>query len=279
MNTSGTLVLDRLKQSGWLFWVVLFVLGALLALSNSLTTAADLTRNQVPFKAWEPYVWEFSSFLVIFALYVPLAWLARRYPLFGASWLKNLALHLLVSVAFSMCHVALMVLLRLWVYHLAGGHYDFGDWLTEWLYEYRKDLFTCFSFLLVYSLWQHWRQEPASPDTGQQLHRLKISNKNGTLWLPEDDIISIESGGNYIYFHSKDQVHPMRGTMKTILSSLDPHRFIRVHRSYIINTSAIRQLTDLSNDPCTLLLASGKQVPVSRTYRPAVQALLDQNNL
>jgi len=262
-------------QKRWFFWLLVFLLGCLLAINNSLTTSDDLQRNQVAFKAWEPYVWEFTSFVVIFALYAAVARLARQYPLFTRHWPKHLLIHVLASVLFSVIHVLLMVLLRQGIYVLAGSHYDFGDWSDELLYEYRKDLFTYFSFLMVYALWQHWR---SSNQATSQLSadRLKVSNKQGNHLIPFSDIISVESGGNYIYVHTDRKVLPMRGTMKSILEQLDPQGFIRVHRSFIINKQYISRLTDLSSDPCTLELHNGKTVPVSRTHRAAVQAVIDQ---
>ena len=249
------------------------MLGVVLAINNSLTTSDDLQRNQVSFKAWEPFVWELTSFVVIFALYAGVAWLARCCPLFSRHWPKNLLVHVLGSVVFSITHVVLMVLLRQGIYVLAGGHYDFGDWSGELLYEYRKDLITYVSFVLVHALWLHWRANHEPPAQTQD-ERLKVVNKDGTHLVPFADISSIESGGNYIYVHTTHQVLPMRGTMKSILAQLDPKRFIRVHRSYIINRACITRLTDLSSDPCTLVLTNGKQVPVSRTHRPAVQAAI-----
>jgi hypothetical protein len=257
------------------FWLLVFLLGCLLAINNSLTTSDDLQRNQVMFKPWEPHVWEWTSFVVIFALYGAVAWLARRHPLFTRHWFKGLLIHVLGSVVFSVTHVLLMVLLRQGIYLLAGAQYDFGDWSGELLYEYRKDLFTYFSFLLVYGLWQHWLA--SAPSTPQPISgRLKISNKQGNHLVPFCDIISIESGGNYVYVHTASQVLPMRGTMKSILEWLDPQHFIRVHRSFIINKQCISRLTDLANDPCTLEMLNGKKVPVSRTHRAAVQAVIDQ---
>ena len=273
----ASFVKPHVRQS-WFFWLLVFLLGCLLAINNSLTTSDDLQRNQVTFRPWEPFVWEFTSFVAIFALYGAVAWLARRHPLFTRQWPKQLLIHVLGSVVFSIIHVLLMVLLRQGFYLLAGSQYDFGDWPGELLYEYRKDLFTYFSFLLVYALWQHWlANDQANPQTMPS--RLKISNKQGNHLIPFSDISSIESGGNYIYVHTDHQVLPMRGTMKSILEQLDPHRFIRVHRSFIINKKCICRLTDLSSDPCTLELHNGKQVPVSRTHRAAVQAVIEQASL
>jgi len=255
---------------------VLFVLGALLALNNSLTTTADLSRNQITYKAWEPYVWEYSSFVVIFALYALVIQVTVRWPLFfHQRWPWHLLIHATASVVFSVSHVVLMVLIRKAIYQLTDGTYDFGDWATELVYEYRKDVLTYFTFVLIYTGWKYWiriqTQQSSDPPV-----RLKVTHKKGTRWVALAEIISIESGGNYIYLHTRDEVLPMRGTMKTIMDELNPQQFIRVHRSYIINTLCIEKLTDLSKDPCKLVLVNGKKVPVSRTYRAELMAIIDQ---
>ena len=265
-----------LKWPMWSFWLGVFLLSALLAWNNALTTTADLIRNQVSFKPWQPYVWEFSSFLSTFVLYVGVYWLANKASLLSPNRLRNSVIHVLASVLFSVLHVLMMVWLRQIIYFLMGGSYDFGDWLSEWLYEYRKDVITYFVFLLTLYAFQHVSQEKPIPVSGKAAQKLKVKNKHGVFWLNCADISSIESGGNYIYFHTNGQVLPMRSTMAAITKQLDPADFIRVHRSYIINQNHCKGLHKQSADSSELVLLNGKVVPVSKKYRADLIQALEQ---
>lgn len=249
----------------WTFWAGMFVLGLLLAINNSLTTTDDLIRNGIEFKSWEPYCWELSSFLGIFLLFFGVYWLTNNRPLFCSQWPQNLLIHTAASMVFSLLHVLFMVLIRQLAYAAAGMSYDFGDWSSELIYEYRKDVVTYFVFVASFSGYLFMTQkletqQPSAPEicfkNNAGLHRLLLS-----------DISTIESGGNYIYFNVNGTVYPKRSTMKQMIDSLDSERFIRVHRSFIVNKDHIKALTELEKDPCTLVLNSGKTIPVSRKYR------------
>ncbi len=264
------------KWPMWSFWLGVFTLSGFLAWNNALTTSADLIRNQVAFKPWQPYVWEFSSFVSIFLLYFGVYWLANKASLLGPNWLRNSVIHVLASVLFSALHVLMMVWLRQIIYFLMGGSYDFGVWLAEWLYEYRKDVITYFVFLLILYAFQHFSQAKATPASSFAAKKLKVKNKQGVFWVNCADITSIESGGNYIYIHANGQVLPMRSTMAAIAKQLDPADFIRVHRSYIINQNHCQGLHKQSADSSELVLLNGKVVPVSKKYRADLMLALEQ---
>ncbi len=264
------------KNSIWVFWSVVFVLGFLAAWKNSLTTSADLLRNDVPFKSWHPYVWEYTSFVCIFILYFAVYRLAHKYPLFVSKWPKNFIIHVLASVLFSLLHVLWMVWLRQLIYHWMGSTYDFGDWINEWLYEYRKDVVTYFVFILLLAAYKHFTQvkQPTKNVTGKK--KFQVKNKQGVFWLDQAEIITIESGGNYVYFHTNQQVIPMRGTMAEVVKSIDHADFMRIHRSYIVNLKHSKALKKNNADSSELVLLNGKSIPVSKKYRNQLLTLLEQ---
>lgn len=260
------------SREWWQFWLLVWVLGVAFAWNNSLTVSADLSRNGVPFQAWHPYAWEFSSlfgfWLLYFAVY---AWF-RRVPLWHANWRRHLLWHFLASVLFSVGHVLLMVALRQAIYWVLGDSYDFGSWGSELWYEYRKDVVTYFVFVLIltaygYYLDKHRRQSAA-------VQRIQVKNKHGVFWLEPDEVLTIESGGNYVYFHTHDRVLSNRDTMAQVEQSLDPERFLRVHRSFIVNLSHIQTMQKNAKDSTELCLPNGKVVPVSKKYRADLLAAL-----
>ncbi len=269
---------QQTKWPIWTFWLGIFVISALLAWNNALTTTADLVRNQISFKYWHPYVWEYSSFLSAFLLYFGIYWLANKASLLKQNWLRNLATHVLASVVFSVLHVLLMVWLRQIIYFSMGGAYDFGDWFSEWIYEYRKDVITYFTFLFTLYAFQYLTQPGLSPSSEPKPQKLQVKNKQGVFWIKYTDIITIESGGNYIYIHANDQVLPMRSTMADIEKQLDSADFIRVHRSYFVNLNHCKGIQKQSNDSSELILMEGKVIPISKKYRADLLASLAQKS-
>jgi two-component system LytT family response regulator len=62
--------------------------------------------------------------------------------------------------------------------------------------------------------------------------------------------------------------------MNTIEASLDPERFLRIHRSYIVNLQYMRQLWTLAHGQYVLELASGERLQSGRTYGERIRRIL-----
>ncbi len=89
-------------------------------------------------------------------------------------------------------------------------------------------------------------------------------------------IFWIDAAGDYMCVHSSDgQTHIMRKTMKELEQELDPRIFIRIHRSVIVNKSQIRKLVTHSNGEYHVVLESGKELKVSRSYKEKVKSLMN----
>lgn len=61
--------------------------------------------------------------------------------------------------------------------------------------------------------------------------------------------------------------YPLRSTMKSLVDRLDPARFRRVHRSYLVRVDRIAQIEPLEGGDARLTLEDGTVVPCSRSYR------------
>jgi two-component system LytT family response regulator len=87
------------------------------------------------------------------------------------------------------------------------------------------------------------------------------------------DVASIEridAAGDYMCIYTADNSLILRETMKDLEKRLDPRTFQRVHRSTIVNLDQVRQVKPHTNGECFLVLESGAQVKVSRSYRDVV---------
>ena len=99
------------------------------------------------------------------------------------------------------------------------------------------------------------------------LKRLTIKLTGHTILLPTDEIDWIESYGNYLKLHAGRESHLIRGTMQSLESRLDPEKFVRVHRSTIVNIEKIKEIYPRSNGDQDLVLQNGQQLMLSRKYR------------
>jgi two-component system, LytTR family, response regulator len=108
----------------------------------------------------------------------------------------------------------------------------------------------------------------------QYLSRLAIRAGERTIFLSIDEVEWIESAQNYVCVHAGGATHLVHVPMNTIEASLDPDRFVRIHRSYIVNVQYIRQLWTLAHGQYVLELASGERLQSGRTYGLKIRTLL-----
>ncbi len=88
-----------------------------------------------------------------------------------------------------------------------------------------------------------------------------------------DDIDWIEAADYYATLHVGGASHLIRQTMAELEARLDPRRFVRVHRGAIVHLDRIREIHPLFRGDCTLVLADGTQVKLSRTRRAEFERL------
>lgn len=89
-----------------------------------------------------------------------------------------------------------------------------------------------------------------------------------------NDIDWIEACGDYVTLHVGNRSHLLRQTMNKMESQLDPARFLRIHRSTIVQTSRIRELVALDNSEFLLRLSDGKELKTSRSYSDRIEKWL-----
>jgi two-component system, LytTR family, response regulator len=88
-----------------------------------------------------------------------------------------------------------------------------------------------------------------------------------------DAIQWIDAAGDYMCVHTTEATHVLRGTMHELEQRLDPQRFQRVHRSTIVNLSRVKELRPHQNGEFFLVLDTGHELKLSRTYRDKVRLL------
>jgi two-component system LytT family response regulator len=100
---------------------------------------------------------------------------------------------------------------------------------------------------------------------------LPVKTAGRILFLRVDEIDWIEAADNYVRIHTVNgEDHLVRETLNTMQGRLDPGRFLRIHRSTIVNVSRIRELRPWFHGDYVVLLTNGRELTLSRSYRDRV---------
>jgi two-component system LytT family response regulator len=113
---------------------------------------------------------------------------------------------------------------------------------------------------------------PATPSS-PYLDRIVVRSRSRILFLDVAEVTWLEAFGNYVRFHTPSEVYTVRGTLTSFERELDPTRFVRIHRSMIVNRDVIRELHSRRTGDFTLVTNGGEQLTLSRNFRSKVPEL------
>jgi len=125
------------------------------------------------------------------------------------------------------------------------------------------------------------RQRSAEPATlpanaadrpSSHLQRLAVRDNGETVVVKMTDVLWIEAQDYYVLLHTRQGRHLLRATLASLEERLDPKLFVRLHRGALVNLDAVVALGEPASAGVTLL--DGSRLPVSRSRRRLVQALL-----
>jgi two-component system, LytTR family, response regulator len=114
-------------------------------------------------------------------------------------------------------------------------------------------------------------QVPATVVSGA---RIPVRRADGIGFVGVAEITWVEADGDHLRLHAGATVHTVRATMAEIEQRLQPFRFVRVHRSAIVNVDAVRAVETIAKGDYYLVLRDGSRVRSGRSYRGDVQALI-----
>jgi two-component system LytT family response regulator len=110
----------------------------------------------------------------------------------------------------------------------------------------------------------------------RHLDRLAVKMDGITRFVRVKDIEWIEATGVYVTLHTSGKEFLYRASLTDLAQNLDPTRFLRIHRSVIVNIGSIVQLEPLSHGEFEILLKDGSHPRVSRTYRNSLEKRFGQ---
>ena len=117
-------------------------------------------------------------------------------------------------------------------------------------------------------------ERKGSDDQPQFLTRLMIKTSNRMMLLKVEEIDFIEADGNYAKLHAGRKTHLLREKMNDLEGRLDPARFVRIHRSIIVNLERIKEMQPHFNGDYIVVLDDGRQLRLSRSRRENLEARL-----
>lgn len=103
---------------------------------------------------------------------------------------------------------------------------------------------------------------------------LAIKDGSEVTRVPVDTIQWIDAAGDYMCVHAQDGTHIMRRTMKELTDELDPKKFVRAHRSAIVNINFVNKLISHISGEYHLVLHNGTELKVSRSHRDKVKEMI-----
>jgi two-component system LytT family response regulator len=117
-------------------------------------------------------------------------------------------------------------------------------------------------------------QRESSSGKKGYLKRLMVKLANRVILLNVDEIDWIEADGNYAKLHVAKKSHLLREKMNDLESQLDPDKFVRIHRSIIVNLTRIKELHPHFNGDYIVVLDDGRQLRLSRSRREHLESKL-----
>jgi two-component system LytT family response regulator len=109
------------------------------------------------------------------------------------------------------------------------------------------------------------------------LRRLVVKESGRIFFVDTTDVRWIEAQGNYVQIHAAGDSHLVRRSMKGLMSRLDPARFLRIHRSIIVNIDRVKELRPLFHGEYSLLLDDGTELTSNRSFKDDLQRLLEDS--
>lgn len=117
----------------------------------------------------------------------------------------------------------------------------------------------------------------AARPPGQTLERVVVKDGTRVHIIPVGKLDYAEAQDDYVGLHSEKRTYLKQQTISSLEEQLDPRRFVRIHRSYIVNLERIARIEPYARDSRVAVLHDGSQLPVSRSGHLRLKELLGEN--
>ena len=103
--------------------------------------------------------------------------------------------------------------------------------------------------------------------------RIAFKAKGRILFLELAEIVAVQAEGNYVSLQHPQTPYLLRESLSSMAEKLKPYGFIRIHRSVVVNISAVQEIQPLRTGEYGLRVKGGKQYLVTRTYKDSLRHL------
>jgi two-component system LytT family response regulator len=103
--------------------------------------------------------------------------------------------------------------------------------------------------------------------------RIAFKTKGRILFLDLTEIVAVQAEGNYVSIRHRPCPYLLRESLSSMAEKLKPYGFIRIHRSVVVNISAVEEIQPLSTGEYRLRVKGGKEYLVTRTYKDNLKDL------
>ena len=110
----------------------------------------------------------------------------------------------------------------------------------------------------------------------QYADRIPVRDGARVFIVPVSKLEYVEAQDDYVALASEGKKHLKQQTIASLEAALDPSRFLRIHRSYIVNLERVTRIEPYGKDSHVAVLTSGTQLPVSRAGYARLRAYLDR---
>jgi two-component system LytT family response regulator len=107
----------------------------------------------------------------------------------------------------------------------------------------------------------------------RQAPRIAFKAKGRILFLNLHEIVAVQAQGNYVWLRHRLNPYLLRGSLSSMAEKLKPYGFIRIHRSVVVNISAVEEIQPLPTGEYWLRVKGGKEYLVTRTYKDNLRDL------
>jgi two-component system LytT family response regulator len=114
----------------------------------------------------------------------------------------------------------------------------------------------------------------AARPPGQYVERVLVKDGPNVHVIPVERLDWIEAQDDYVAIYSEGKTHLKPQTLAEVAAGLDPARFVRIHRSYLLNVDRLARLELYAKDSRVAVLKDGKELPVSRAGYARLKQLL-----
>ncbi len=104
--------------------------------------------------------------------------------------------------------------------------------------------------------------------------RLIVRSEGKIVFLRTAEVQWVEADANYVRIHAGQRSYHIREKIGAFERSLPEHKFIRIHRSIIVNLDTVAEIQNCGNGEHIVVLRTGKELPLGRTYRERLDSVI-----